>query len=77
MRIRRRRWTKHEDAMVKECALRNAHLGLTGDDGEYRSRLRILADSLGRTYGAVRIRASRIRAVSYEARAQRDIEDAT
>ena len=75
MRIRRRRWTKHEDDMIRECAVRNAHLGLTDMGSEYVSRLRVLAETLGRSYGAVRVRASRIRAISYEARAQRRIDE--
>lgn len=72
--IRRRRWTEAEDNIIRNMALRNAHEGLTTDK-RYESRLRNLAKLFNRTYAAVRIRASRIRAVSYQARAQIDIED--
>ena len=75
--VRRRRWTEREDAILHNLALHNAHNGLTDGDGMYQARLKNAAKLFGRTYAAVRIRASRIRAISYEARAQINIEDAT
>ena len=75
--IRRKRWTESEDAILHNLALRNAHYGLKDDDGNYMARLRDVAKKFGRTYAAVRIRASRIRAISYGARAQVDIEEIT
>ena len=74
-RVRRRRWTQEEDSILHDVALRNAHEGLTNEYGTYNARLRNVAKLFNRTYAAVRIRASRIRAISYEARAQIDIED--
>lgn len=74
MKIRRRRWTQAEDSILRNLALHNAQHGLTDEDGKYKARLRNAAKLFGRTYAAVRIRASRIRAISYEARAQISIE---
>lgn len=74
MAVRRRRWTEAENAILRRVALRNAAFGLTDERGTYQSRLRNVARMLGRTYAAVRIQASRIRAISYEARAQIDLD---
>lgn len=73
-RIRRRRWSAPEDELIREAAFRNAFYGLSNDH-EYQARLQSLAEALGRTYAAVRMRASRIRAVSYTIKQQRRIDD--
>ena len=60
--------------MVREAAFRNAYYGLS-HDYEYQARLQTLARALGRTYAAVRMRASRLRAVSYTIKSQRRIDE--
>lgn len=72
--VERRRWTEAEDAAIREAADWNAFEGLTNrDTGEYKRRLQEVADCINRTYASVRIRASRIGAVSYEIKRQRRV----
>ena len=71
-----RAWTKAEDRAIRAAALNTREGGMTmlaeAPDGEWRivyaSRLRRIAERYGRTYAAVRKRASRIGAVSYAKR---------
>ena len=72
--VTRRRWTEQEDALVRAVAARTMHDGIK-TDGRYKARLKDLARLLERTYPAVRMRASRLQAFSYQAVAQIDIED--
>lgn len=72
--MNKRKWTEAEDALVRSVAQRNMYYGIT-DKGAYASRLKTLARQLGRTYEAVRMRASRIGALSYAKCAQFDVED--
>ena len=74
--IRRRRWTKAEDDLIRQVALENRFNGISDAIlKRYENRLQGVADKIGRTYAAVRIRASRIGALSYEGRAQRRIDE--
>lgn len=77
--VKRRRWTKAEDELVRSVALRTLASGIKPHDGlgkgEYQARLRHLAKLLNRSYAAVRMRASRLGAYSYMAVAQVDLED--
>ena len=78
MTIRRRRWTKAEDELVRAVAVRTLSSGIKPDEGggrPYKARLRDLAKLLNRSYAAVRMRASRLQAYSYMSVAQTDIED--
>ena len=59
---------------MRAVALRNMHYGITDERG-YASRLKTLAKQIGRTYEAVRMRASRIGAFSYAKCAQYDVVD--
>ena len=68
MTISRRRWTKAEDAAVRAASLANATEGLTDEHGRYHSRLKTLAEEMGRTYPAVRIRARKLKAASFKPR---------
>ena len=70
-----RLWTEAEDARLREAAALNADWQSEGGGlikpgkgrrrDAYYARLRTLASELGRSYGAVRCRASRIGARSY------------
>lgn len=73
--VERRRWTEAEDAAIREAADWNAFSGLTDDQKQYSNRLREVADRLNRTYASVRVRASRIGAVSYSVKRQVTICD--
>lgn len=72
--MKKRKWTEQEDALIRKMAHRNMHYGITDEKG-YSRRLRDLARKLDRTYNAVRMRASRIGALSYAKCAQFDVED--
>lgn len=80
MSVKRRRWTKAEDELVRAVAVRTLASGIKPRDGlekgEYQARLRNLAKLLERSYAAVRMRASRLGAYSYMRVAQVDLEDA-
>ena len=67
--VSRRRWTEEEDAAIRLAAAHNAYNGLT-DEKQYTNRLRAVARELNRTYASVRVRASRIDAVSYSVKRQ-------
>ena len=76
MAIRRRRWTATEDALIKQAALENRFNGISDAIlKRYENRLQAIASKIDRTYAAVRVRASRIGALSYEGRAQRRIDE--
>ena len=68
--VSRRRWTEEEDAAIRLAAAHNAFNGLTDDEHQYSNRLRTVARELNRTYASVRVRASRIDAVSYSVKRQ-------
>ena len=72
--VRRRRWTPREDALIREAASSTMYYGIYGD-GKHNRRLAEIAKQIGRSYAAVRMRASRINAYSYPRVAQTDIED--
>lgn len=56
-----KRWTAEEDALIERAAYLS-RIGCRRDDG---ARLREVAGQIGRSYAAVRKRASRIGAHSY------------
>ena len=56
-----KRWTDEEDALIK----RAAYLSRIEGRRDGGARLREVANKIGRSYAAVRTRASRIRAHSY------------
>lgn len=67
-----RAWTSAEDNAIREAAAANAdwRLGIVNRDNKrfgdaYERRLAKVAENIGRSYGAVRTRASRIGARSY------------
>ena len=77
-RIRRRRWTPSEDDAVRQAAYENTCYGLVARHKvEYENRLQAVAKAIDRTYAAVRIRASRLGAYSYNTitKLQRRIDD--
>ena len=77
-RVTRRRWTADEDAAVHQAAYENTYHGIVGAHHvAYENRLRAVAKAINRTYAAVRIRASRIGACSYNTmtKLQRRIDD--
>lgn len=61
-------WTPYEDNLIREAGLQSTAYGRGGR----RGRLRAVAAKLGRTYEAVRKRASRIQARSSPAVTGRD-----
>lgn len=73
--IERRRWTEAEDALIRKAADWNAYDGLTDEAKQYNNRLREVADKIDRTYASVRVRASRIRAVSYTIKQQMRVDE--
>ena len=62
-----RRWNNAEDDLIRRAAQVNATAGLMhqGYRDRYAARLRDVAARLGRTYAAVRKRASRLGIRSY------------
>ena len=56
-----KRWTDEEDALIR----RAAYLSRIEGRRDGVARLRGVADKIGRSYAAMRTRASRIRADSY------------
>ena len=73
--VLRRRWTKAEDDAIRQAAEWNAFEGLTDEDKVYQNRLKEVAHEIDRTYAAVRVRASRIRAVSNSIKKQMRIDE--
>ena len=75
---RGRPWTEEEDAAIARATFENLELGILAfrpyarskEKGDFAGRLERLAGELGRTYAAVRKRASRIGAASYRARSE-------
>lgn len=70
---RGRRWTAREDRAIYCAAKQTRYDGISArgrhrKKGSHRARLREVAEKLGRTYGAVRMRAHRIDERSYECR---------
>ena len=56
-----RRWTDEEDQAIRDAAMENRVTGKgVGGRGRRNSRLRAVAATLGRSYGAVKNRAIRI-----------------
>ena len=72
--VERRRWTEEEDALIREAADWNAYSGIT-EDRRYVRRLHDVAQSINRTYASVRVRASRIGALSYSVKRQVRIDE--
>ena len=70
MPVSRKRWTQAEDDAVRTASRANATHGLTDEYGRYHSRLKVLADELNRSYAAVRLRATRLKATSFKPRAR-------
>lgn len=69
-----KRWTPAEDNAIREVAYETAYAGIT-KEGRRLARLRELSEKLpGRSYAAVRRRASRIRAHSYGYMSRRNHE---
>ena len=75
---RGRPWTEAEDTAIERATFENTELGIlnfrprdrTRVAGDYAGRLERLAGELGRTYAAVRKRAQRLGARSYQPRAK-------
>ena len=71
---RGRPWTEAEDTAIERATFENAELGIVEfrpyrrarAKGDYAGRLERLAGELGRTYAAVRKRAQRLGARSYQ-----------
>ena len=71
---RGRPWTAAEDSAIRRAAATTLRYGISapgrrrnGENGRaFRARLHEVADTLGRSYAAVRMRASRLDAWSYE-----------
>ena len=59
-----RRWTEAEDAAIREAAALNRTAGEWVGGRARAGRLRAVADTYGRSYGAVRNRATRVGAHS-------------
>ena len=75
------RWTREEDAAIRRAAIDNREQGITvkelwfthRDELKYANRLRVVANRLGRSYDAVRKRAERIGATSYQRRGRQSL----
>ena len=62
---RPRPWTRLDDWAISDAARLTRHYGLKAPFAGYQKRLRQVAEELGRTYAAVRKRASRKKIRSY------------
>ena len=60
-----RRWTKAEDALIRRAAFESAYYGVRRERDQL-SRLQEVAKECGRSYAAVRRRASRLRINTYQ-----------
>ena len=60
-----RRWTPAEDALIRRAAYESAYYGLRRER-DHLSRLQVVAKECGRSYAAVRRRASRLRINTYQ-----------